>query len=448
MNTRRTAVFAIGLLLAAGQWMEARAADRWSVASPDGKIVVTIEQARLPAPYPADRNNLYYAVQLEGKQVIEPSPLGVVMEGQDGDFVNNPRFRKRATAVINETYTLPSGKKRVYASHANELGLTFSNAGNREMTLFVRAFNDGVAYRYYFPGAGEQRTIVSEASGFRIPLNSRGWGQPLNEDPRMQNHESMFGGGVVGKDFFTSQELWFPALFEVADRRGWVLITEAAVYGDYCASRLSKFADGYFKVIHSRTGNAEDKLTSQLPWYTPWRVAAIGKTLAPIIETNICENLNPPSEVADMSWIKPGRTSWTWWYGSDENGRTTGKEQNELFDRFAIEEMGWEYGCGRGQMWYDWAGNYTTIRPGEGAKARLSKGGSLADALDKELAAKAASGTVIHKCDFMDSDSQERMKDYDLIARTCLRHRIMLNWHGARLPGGERRRWPNMVGYH
>lgn len=444
MKKRNAVLFLLGLFLAGWPCLEARSAHHWKVASPDGKIVVTIQQTKLPAPWPTHRTNLYYAVRLEGMQVIEPSPLGVVMEGSDGDFVNNLTFRKRSTGTINETYTLPSGKKRIYVNHANEIGLTFGNAAQQEMVLYVRAFDDGIAYRYYFPGAGEPRTILSEASGFKIPQNSRAWGQPINTNPKNQNHESMYRGGVVGKDFLTSEELWFPALFEIPNRRGWVLVTEAAVYGDYCASRLSQFKDGYFKVVHNRTAGAEDMVASHLPWFTPWRAAAIGKTLAPIIETSICENLNPPSETTDLSWIRPGRTSWTWWYASAD---MPDKAQNELFEKFATEEMGWEYGCGRGQMWYDWSGNYTDIRPGEGAKTRLSKGGSLAEGLDRELAAKAASGIVILKCDFMDSDSQERMKDYDLVALTCLRHKIMLNWHGARLPGGERRRWPNMIGY-
>ena len=54
---------------------------------------------------------------------------------------------------------------------------------------------------------------------------------------------------------------------------------------------------------------------------------------------------------------------------------------------------------------------------------------------------------TINKCDFMDTDSQERMRDYDAIAKMCAKHKIMLNWHGAATPRGQRRRWPNMIGY-
>jgi alpha-glucosidase len=54
----------------------------------------------------------------------------------------------------------------------------------------------------------------------------------------------------------------------------------------------------------------DSSVTSSLPWETPWRVAVIGKTLAPIIEINLVENLNPPSVIRDMSWIRPGRTDY------------------------------------------------------------------------------------------------------------------------------------------
>jgi alpha-glucosidase len=108
--------------------------------------------------------------------------------------------------------------------------------------------------------------------------------------------------------------------------------------------------------------------------------------------------------------------------------------------------MGWEYGAGRGQTWCDWSGTYSA-RPSPGLKEELSAKGTLAEELDKELGERAARGAVLFKCDFMDSDSQERVKDYDLIAQVCMKHKMMLNWHGARVPGGERRRWPHMIGY-
>jgi len=439
----------------------------WSLASPDGKIVVSIQLAEASL---RSGPQLSYAVRRAKIKVIERSPLGVTMEGGEGNFTGNLKFSKAQKAVIDETYTLPSGKKRLYVNHANELTLTLLNESNREMSVCFRAYNDGIAYRYHFPGAGEQRVILTEASAFVIPLGSKAWGQPWVSS---QNHESLYMSGVVGKDFFTgpnfdparieaktrpsyvvgknystSGEIWFPLLCELPGKDAWVLLTEAAVYGDYCCSRLQYTSGGSFCVRHdhARASDPEDKLTSTLPWTTPWRVAVIGSTLAPIVETVICENLNPPSEISDMSWIKPGRTSWTWWYDSKDDGAMGAAADRQLFEAFA-DEMGWEYGCGRGQTYADWGGSYNANTPISNRRHLLQIGPTLAEALGKQLAEQSANGKVILKCDFMDSDSQERMQDYDLISRLCMKYHIMVNFHGARLPGGERRRWPNVVGY-
>jgi len=150
-----------------------------------------------------------------------------------------------------------------------------------------------------------------------------------------------------------------------------------------------------------------------------------------------------------MSWIKPGRTSWTWWYeeftkANKSQMAVTYPVDRQAWDEFFANEMGWEYGLGRGEFGYDWTGKYRGFSDRE---RLLTLGPNLEAALDADLAQREASGMKWNKCDFMDSDSQERMRDYDLIARMCAKHKIMLNWHGAAVPRGQRRRWPNLIGY-
>ncbi len=404
---------------------------KWIIKSPNGNISASISFEIARESSPEKVMILNYRAAIGNNNVIDDSPLGVRMNGEDGNLIENLIFIKEKTTVINESYILPSGKKRVYENKCNELVLTFKNSSGQKMEVVFRAYNDGIAYRYRIPGKGT-RIITGEASSFNIPDNSRAWGQPVNEG---NCHESQYESGIVGKDFLTDKHPWFPVLFTPPANDFWVLLTEAAVYGEYCGSHF-EFINGIYKVVLH-----DSSVTSSLPWVTPWRVAVIGKTLAPIIETNLIENLNPPSVIQDMSWIKPGRTSWTWWYAGEPNPSEV-VDKNE-WDKFAIEEMGWEYGCGRKQMWYDWAGNWINSYS---YRKRFLESGSLEKLLDQDLKKDSEEGIVILKCDFIDSDSQERMKDYDLIAQTCLKYKIMLNWHGARLPGVERRRLPNMVG--
>jgi hypothetical protein len=430
-------------------------ADAWKVSSPDGKITVNIQQQ-------ADKS-LTCSVRLGDRPVVEDSPLGLFMQfvtnsgrglwvnNEIGDFSKGLTFVKEDKSTINETYPLPSGKKSTYVNHCNELALTFRNPDEMLMVLSVRAYDDGMAYRYAFPTtektpAGTYTRITKEYSAFKIPMGSKGWNQPW-----ASNTESLYRKGEVGKDFM--DDVGFPALFQTP-KNDWVLLTEAAVYGNYCACRLEGEPGGVFKVCLYKETDGRGKawelpVSNNLPFETPWRVVIVGKTLAPIIETNIVENLNPPSEVSDMRWIKPGRTSWTWWY--DEFSKANKSRMaviypvdRQAWDEFAANEMGWEYGCGRHQFGYDWTGKYRGFSDRE---RLLTLGPNLEAALDADLAAREASGMTINKCDFMDGDSRDRMRDYDAIAKMSAKHKIMLNWHGAALPRGQRRRWPNLVGY-
>ena len=60
------------------------------------------------------------------------------------------------------------------------------------------------------------------------------------------------------------------------------------------------------------TARAPSSRHATLPWATPWRVIIVGTTPAGVVESTLVENLSPPSVVADTSWIKPGRVSWSW----------------------------------------------------------------------------------------------------------------------------------------
>lgn len=421
------------LLLALAGCRTNTAQKTWTLLSPDGRIRMDIFLAPVPGDTTAGSGNiLQYRVQADGRQVIAASRLGLFLRGGDGNLAGDLQWTASDSARIDETYELPSGKKRIYTNRGNELTLTFHNRYRRAISVILRAYNDGAAFRYRLPGQ-DSGTIVREASGFTIPAQSRAWAQPVGGD---DCHETEFVTGLSGPGLLGGQDIWYPLLYNTPDSSHWVLLTEAAVYGSYCGSHLCYSGGTYQVALH------DTSVSSSRPWETPWRVAIIGSTPAPVIESSLVENLNPPTEAKDISWIRPGRSSWTWWYAGEPNG-APGKIDPDEWKRFA-REMGWEYGCSEHEMWWDWSGHW------EGRQSQWEKflqQGPLGEVLDADLARCSRQGILIHKCDFMDSDSQERMQDYDAIAAACMKNHLLLNWHGARLPGGERRRWPNMIGY-
>src|SRR5690606_31474930 len=77
---------------------------------------------------------------------------------------------------------------------------------------------------------------------------------------------------------------------------------------------------------------------SKLPWYTPWRIIALG-SLKTIVESTLGTDLAKPAMNQDLSYIKPGKSSWSWVLMKDDS--TVYQVQKRFVD-FAAD-MNWEY---------------------------------------------------------------------------------------------------------
>ncbi|MHC4648875.1 MAG: glycoside hydrolase family 97 catalytic domain-containing protein, partial [Planctomycetota bacterium] len=248
-----------------------------------------------------------------------------------------------------------------------------------------------------------------------------------------------------------SQGYGFPALFKTSAGI-WVLLTEAAVYGDYAGARL-----------HGRLGRAgifevklPEGISSRLPWTTPWRVAIVGERLGTIVESVVVDNLNPPCEVDDLSWIKPGRVTFPWWSEPKVNKNY---ERLKEFVDFAAQ-TGWEWiefdtalidGSNRGTdtwMRTQWAPELVEYANTKGVNVYgwdNWKNLDTAEKREKVFGLFNKSGIKGIKIDFLNSDSQERFRFRDDAIRDCLKHKLMLSFHGATIPRGRQRRWPHIA---
>lgn len=108
----------------------------FAVSSPDGKIKATIS-------YHESNGTLSYRVNSGGVSVIDDSPLGITTD--KGDFTGGMSYLGNTSREVNETYTLPVGKRSTYVNHANELLLKLRKVG-RKLHVRFRAYDDGTAY--------------------------------------------------------------------------------------------------------------------------------------------------------------------------------------------------------------------------------------------------------------------------------------------------------------
>lgn len=420
----------------------ADAAERWQVVSPNKEVSLSVQ---------ADQKSkgLTYVVSMKGKKTVATGDFGIDFVEPGFQFGSGLSFVGSRKSTINETYPMVSGKKSLHRNHANETILSFKNAARRTMDLVLRAYDDGVAFRYLVAGDGPI-TLAKELTNFRINKPVVGFLQKFRADYEAHYDETALGVKAP-------EEVAVPALFDVGND-SWVLLTEASVYGNFAGSRLIPSGG-----IEDAFGlQVEGKVNSYLPLLSPWRTLIVTKGLNDLVSSVLVDNLNPASEVTDTSWIKPGRSTFAWWSDQDANASET---KMKRFADFA-SEMGWEwleFDTGlitetHPKNWLatdewmkvKWVPEFVKYAADKGLKVYGWDHWLNLDTHEKRermFSYFNKIGIKGVKIDFMDSDSQARYVWTDDAVRDCLKHKLMLSLHGATLPRGQRRRWPHIMSW-
>ncbi len=397
------------------------AASPWRVNSPDNRLVVEIAAE-------SGTGRLSYRIDYDGQHVVEPTRIALATAGVD--LSGGLAFVEGATHVIAQSYGIPTGKRSTYVDHANELALTFEKSGKR-LQLVVRAYDDGGAYRWALPAGGDV-TVNSETGGFKLPSGTVGWAADFTAD-----YQGKWDAQTASQ--LDHGELEFPVLVKVASNR-WALLSEASVYSSYFGAHLSgsRAGDGLL-----RLQPGESDVQVKTPFVSPWRLAIVGDSLADIVASTLVENLNPPSEITDTSWIKPGRSAWSWWSGDS----TSSYDTQVRYVDFAAS-MGWEYYlCDEGWQ-ASWMPQLVDYARSKGVGIWLWIDGDHMNT-DAKIAANLALwsswGIKGIKVDYVFGDSTSELAVYDKVALAAAQKHIMVNYHGCTKPSGERRRWPHLM---
>jgi len=421
----------------------------WSVASPDGQCEISVA---------LDSGQLSYQARHGGRMVIANSPLG--LHRDDEDFARGLIWTSAGkTESRREKYRLFTGPQPEINQRLNFRRLAFRNAKGTPLAVELAASDGGVAFRYSFPETNDTvRIVESEATGFAMPPDARGWLQPYHAaGPYTPAYEDFFFHVAPGDPPPDSRQKavgWaFPALFQVPGADTWVLLTESGTDESYCACHLAP--DSSHGLYHIAFPLADETTRGQtnkfgpeprftLPWTLPWRVIVMGKNAGDIALETLVTDLAPPSRIADPSWIKPGRASWAWW--SYPDGPATAKLFNEFTD-FAAR-MGWEYTLFDAGWWTpglkpiaDHARNLGVVPLAWNYAGDFYEPQQRAAKLQEM--ANAGIGGV--KVDFWCSDRQEAIAAQQALMRDTAARKMTLNLHGCTIPRGWQRTWPNLL---
>ncbi|WP_289158533.1 glycoside hydrolase family 97 protein [uncultured Muribaculum sp.] len=455
MKTSLISFFCIGMLSLSSCGPKTTA---WEAVSPDGNVKFIAQNTA-----DGDSRKLEYKILYKDSAAIDFSDLGLTMNGYN--YGANAKFKDIQRQSIDEAYTLKSGKKTSTRNRCEEMTLTFSDDNAKEFQLIVRVFDDGAAFRYGFPEtSADTCTITEEMTEFVIADDGKAWIHPYDWNERHKpSYEQYSENGIAINTPSPNEKGWaFPMLFEAGDK--WMMITEAYLDGTYPATHVDNSGrNGAYKI---RFPEKEEPIIpddpqpkSTTPWYTPWRAVIIGSDLNTIFTTQMVAHLNPASVVEDTEWIKPGRSAWSWWY----EGRSVLDYKKQLKYVDFCRDMGWEYSLidagwqrmdGKGVegvvdyankngvgiwLWYhSGSGSDETSSP----QRRIMADPELRKA---EMARISKMGVKGIKVDFFDTDKQRVIELYPAILKDAADNHLMVDLHGATLPRGFERTYPNLM---
>lgn len=381
-------------------------------------------------------------------ELIPQIDLGLLRSDQD--FSEDLKFLKVGKPMlINSQYTMLHGKRSKCSNSANEIVVNFENAGKARLNLILRAYNDGVAFRYEFPEKEGSFVVKDEITSYNIPSDYKRWIEKWDA-----GSESMYS---AMKNDSVQQSWGIPALFATSDTSCWFLVHEADLNPSYCATRLSNTNDkSKYKVTFPAGPAGAPTIT--LPWKSPWRVIIMG-SLADVVESTLVNDVSTPSVITNTDWIKPGIASWNYW--SHNHGTKDYKVVCEFAD--LATEMGWPYTL---LDWeWDQMGNGGDLE--DAVKYVLSKGvkpllwynsgvvkGVQETPRDRMLTHESRIrefsklrkiGVAGVKIDFFWNEKQEIIKYYHDILNDAAKYNIMVFFHGCLTPRGWSRTYPNLM---
>ncbi|MBT8211924.1 MAG: glycoside hydrolase family 97 protein, partial [Acidimicrobiia bacterium] len=389
--------------------------------------------------------------------VLARSDLGLVFEHKSFDRLAIVEVGD--VEPVSESYHLV-GKKVPIVVEANQRVVELENGDGMRVSLIVRVSNDAVGFRYRYSGSDDR--IEAELTSFTFAEPGQAWIQP-HEPPGIGSpaYEALYTNGVpIGH--VQSVPSWnMPALFSTAT--AWVLLAESDVASGNFVAHLQPDGDLTYRLELPQPSEGMSRDPAGEPietvWRSPWRLIIVSSDLAGLVESTAVDDFASPSRLDDLSWIRPGRVSWSWW--SDHASPRNPDALRAFIDLSA--EFRWEHTLIDANwnemseatltglldhaadrhvgvfLWYNSGGSNNVVP--EQPRDRMDDP-QVRRAEMKWLASQGVAGI---KVDFFQSDRTDIISRYLDIAEDAAAEGLMVNFHGCTAPKGWERTWPNVM---
>ena len=438
------------------------------VMSPSGDMAVIVSMAEDGVPQ--------YEVKAYGQQVISLSSLGLVAE--EAGLADGFEVRKVRRANVNQEWTQPWGENKQMRDRHNEIAVMMENSEGVKLTLRVRAFDDGVGYRYEYDASAartsegdvlDSLTVIDDRTRFNFAQDGTCW----SIASYFSGYELPYREQLISE----TENANTPFTFKMRDIYG--SIHEAALY-DFPEMNIYNQGNLSFK---SELAPRPDSTLARVPavFTTPWRTIQIARDAVGLINSSLILNLNEPCALVDVSWIRPQKYVGVWWgmhLGTQvwtmgpRHGATTENAIRHI-DFAAANNIGGVLFEGWNQGWENWGGNqhFDYCEPyedfdleriaayasekGVSLWMHNETGGSIFEyeaAMDDAFARYQNLGVHHLKTgyaggmpDGIRHHSQRAVQHYQKVVETAAKYKIVIDAHEPIKETGIRRTWPNMM---
>lgn len=429
------------------------------IASPDGQLKLHVF---------SEEGKASYNVILQGKAMLEKSPLGLVTN--ESDFSKNLKFLDSKKDIISKKYTNEKIKKSEVHYNANTLTVNFINTDQHQISIEFQVSNNNIAFRYNIPPMKERLSVVvqSENTGYRFPSQTTTFLSPMMKPMTgfARTAPSYESGYKADAELGIPSDYGyvFPGLFHIGNE-GWVLLSETGVNSTYCASHLETTAEkSLYKVaypsIAENNGFGSTGAAVSLPGKTPWRTITVGSSLKPIVETTIPFDVVDPMYEPSQKY-QFGKSTWSWILWQDNSMNYD--DQVKFIDlaaalkyQFILIDALWDKNIGKDRMreliqyaksknvgvllWYNsnGAANDAPMGPRNKMSSSVER--------KKEMKWLKEAGVKGLKVDFFGGDKQETIRLYEDILSDANDFGLTIIFHGATVPRGWEVMYPNYAG--
>lgn len=407
---------------------------------------------------------LTWQLFLRDVPLTQAAPLSITIEDA-GTLGKNPTVLKTEPKKIQrEVRPEIRQKSALLQESCNELTITFKD----NWGVVFRAYDDGVAYRFFTTLPKEQVTVTEEVCAFR-PVSCKTYYYP-EEESFYSHNERIFAPTPPAE--VNNRLASLPLLAELESGVK-ILVTETDLQ-DYAGLWMRGAKDGslngvfpYFPKTSVRTTNRDVQPVDRDYYMAktkgtrsyPWRLFLVAEKDLQLLNNHLPWLLAEPSRIPNSNWIRPGKVAWDWWNALNLEGvdfkTGVNTETYKYFIDFAAAN-GLEYVI-LDEGWSD-TGNLVYVNGSVNmdelaAYAKSKKVGLIlwATWVSVDMSFNAILPSLKRwdikglKIDFMQRDDQQMVQFYWTVAELCARHNLLVDFHGAYKPSGLQRTWPNVM---